>query len=233
MSTALPIYLAMTGWEFQNCQALPQYTAWMACHFSPYARGLSNIPESLPENALLMVNDRTEPHYHDPSLVVQQLYDAVQRLKPRGIVLDFQRPYNDEAHQIATEIQNALPCPVAVTPAYANGHTGTVLVPPVPPDQTICSFLKPWEGRNIWLEIENQGICLTVTKAGCSAEALTELPKEPVFSDAELFCHYGIQVRNDQASFSLYRTKDDLEKLLEKAETLGVTLAIGLYQEYC
>lgn len=233
MSTALPIYLAMTGWEFRACPERPAHIAWMACHFSPYTQGLSNIPETLPENALLMVNDRTEPHGHDPAAIAQQLYDGVQQLHPHGVVLDFQRPYNEETHRIAAEIQNILPCPVAVTPAYAKEHSGVVFLPPVPADQNICDYLKQWESKEIWLEIEKQGICLTVTKDGCTTEALPELPKEPVFPDIELCCHYGIQVLHDRAIFSLFRTEDDQKKLLEEAEKMGVTLAVGLYQEYC
>lgn len=232
MSTALPIYLAMTVRELRACSERPEHIAWMACHFSPYTQGLSNIPETLPENALLMVNDRTEPHGHDPATVAQQLNDTVEQFNIRGVVLDFQRPYNDETQRIAAEIQSTLSCPVAVTPAYATAHSGAVFVPPVPPDWHIADHLKPWAGKEIWLEIENQGSCLTVTEDGCAAEALPELPKEPLFSDIALCCHYGIQVQNDRAVFSLYRTEDDQIKLLQKAEDLGVTLAVGLYQEY-
>ncbi len=232
MSTALPVYLAMTGWEFQSCQKKPQHTAWMACHFSPYAQGLSNIPETLPENALLMVNDRVPPHCHDPVLIARQLTDAVKQLQPRGVVLDFQRPFCDETSRIAAETGRSLPCPVAVTPSYAKTHPGAVFVPPIPPNQDISDYLKPWEGREIWLETEMSGISLTVTETGCVTEQLSEFPKEPVFANTDLCCHYGIRVLDDRAIFSLYRTEEDQNALLDKAEKLGVTLAVGLYQEF-
>lgn len=229
---AFPFYLAMTGWEFQNCQAPFKHTAWMACHFSPYTQGLSNIPTSLPENALLMVNDRTEPQNHDPAVVARQLTDAVQHLKPRGVVLDFQRPFCQETAQIAAKILSLLPCPVAVTPIYARESSGPVFLPPILPNQDIAEYLAPWNGREIWLETENTGICLTVTETGCALQPLEEKPETPALEDADLCCHYQIQVLPDRAVFSLFRTPEDQNALLQKAKELGVTLAVGLYQEY-
>lgn len=229
---AFPFYLAMTGWEFQNCQAPPKHTAWMACHFSSYTQGLSNIPTSLPENALLMVNDRTEPRNHDSATVARQLSDAVQHLKPRGVVLDFQRPFHQETAKITLKILSELPCPVAVTPIYAKETSGPVFLPPILPNQDIANCLTPWKGRQIWLEAENTGICLTVTKSGCEVNPLEEKPETPVLEDAELCCHYRIQVLHDRAVFSLYRTPEDQNALFQKAQALGVTLAVGLFQEF-
>ncbi len=229
---AFPFYLAMTGWEFQNCPVLPKHTAWMACHFSPYTQGLSNIPPSLPENALLMVNDRTEPQNHDPATISRQLSDAVQCLNPRGVVLDFQRPHNRETEQIAIKIQSTLPCPVAVTPIYAKETSGPVFLPPIPPNQDIADCFTPWKGREIWLETENTGICLTVTQGGCEIHFLEGKPETPTLEDRELCCHYHIQVLQDRAVFSLYRTPEDQNALFQKAKELGVTLAVGLFQEF-
>ena len=43
----LPLYLAMTAAELSAAEALPRKMAYMACHFSLYGTGLSNIPEQL------------------------------------------------------------------------------------------------------------------------------------------------------------------------------------------
>ena len=59
---AIAPFLAMTAAEMQNSSQLPPKIAWMACHFSPYGLGLSNLPKELPSDSLLMVDDITPPH---------------------------------------------------------------------------------------------------------------------------------------------------------------------------
>ena len=45
---AITPFLAMTAAEFRKKEDLPDKIAWMACHFSPYGLGLSNLPQRLP-----------------------------------------------------------------------------------------------------------------------------------------------------------------------------------------
>ena len=45
---AIRPFLAMTAAEIRGTETLPPKTAWMACHFSPYSTGLSNLPKDLP-----------------------------------------------------------------------------------------------------------------------------------------------------------------------------------------
>ena len=70
---ALTLYLAMTAAELQNCRQIPEHIAWMACHFSPYSSGISNVPVQLPAGSVLILNDRIPPQGHDPELVARQL----------------------------------------------------------------------------------------------------------------------------------------------------------------
>ena len=49
--------------------------------------------------------------------------------------------------------------------------------------------------------------------------------------DSALHCHYHIKTFDDHIDFTLWRTREDLTNLLREAETLGVTLAVGLWQE--
>ena len=70
---AIAPFLAMTGAEMRNNSFLPEKIAWMACHFSPYGLGLSNLPRSLPPGSLLMVDDITPIGKHDPSIILDQL----------------------------------------------------------------------------------------------------------------------------------------------------------------
>ena len=51
---AIRPFLAMTAAEIQGTETLPPKTAWMACHFSPYSTGLSNLPKALPPGLSLI-----------------------------------------------------------------------------------------------------------------------------------------------------------------------------------
>ncbi len=228
----LPLYLAVTEPEYQNCSQLPQQLAWMACNFSSCHNGLTNIPVRLPEQSLLLVSDQFPPQGHDPALVAEQLSDAVSKLDAAGVVLDFQRPHNTETARIVLHIQDALHCPAAVTPTYLKDWTGGVFLPPVPVDVSAEEYLKPFSGREIWLEVDMLGEILTLTKSGCSRQTLTEPVCEPTFRDDCLCCHYNTRVLEDRAIFSLWRTREDMDSLLSKAQTSGARLAVGLYQQF-
>ena len=45
---AISIYLAASPAQISKMERFPEKLAWMACHFSPYGTGLSNLPASLP-----------------------------------------------------------------------------------------------------------------------------------------------------------------------------------------
>ena len=97
---AFPCYLAMTAAEILRCEKIPPNPAYLSCHFSPYGKGLSAVPPSLPPDTLLILTDRTPVCGHDAELVAQQLCDAAARLKCCGILLDLQRPDVPEAPAI-------------------------------------------------------------------------------------------------------------------------------------
>lgn len=229
---ALPVYLAMTAFEYEHCPSPPKNPGWMACHFSSYGEGLSNIPQQFPQGGIVMVNDQIPPACHSSDLIVQQLLQTVENFSPRAIVLDFQRPFQQLLRDIAQEILSDLPCPVVLTESYCKDWSGGVLLPPAAPHKPIEEHLRPWQGKDIWLEISKAGESLLLTESGCQMQSLTELPGETVFRNEKLFCHYSTQVTDCQAVFSLWRTDKDLEQLLDAAENLAVTAAVGLYQEF-
>lgn len=229
----LPIYLAMTQAEFNACPQFPRHCGWMACHFSSYGPGLTNLPRQLPDQSLLIVNDRTPPQGHDPEYIAMQLQNVTRELPVMGVLLDFQRPYNEETDAIAKAIAMALPCPVAVPPEYERQWDGPLFLPPVPPDRDIGQYLAPWKGRELWLELSPEGLLLRLTESGCESKRI--LPPLPPYSfqDETLCCHYSMEVYTDYAAFYLQRTAEDQAKLLLQAESYGVTTAVGLYQEAC
>lgn len=230
---AIQPFLAMTAAEIAGKERLPNKTAWMACHFSPYGLGLSNLPRTLPPGSLLMVDDITPPRSHDPHLVLDQLSRCSEALSVSGILLDFQRPGLEEAAAHTEVLTAGLPCPIAVSHLYAEGGTFPVFLPPVPPAETPENHFSPWKGREIWLELALDAIEITVTESGSAFLPLPSLsPAEPEFFDETLLCRYHCDVQEDAVRFTLRRDAKDMERLLAETEKFGVTRTVGLYQEF-
>ena len=227
----MPI-LAMTAAEMRNNSVLPEKIAWMACHFSPYGLGLSNLPTALPVGSWLIVDDMTPPHGHDPAYIGDQLIECVERWQCSGVLLDFQRPGCTETRAIAEHLAEALPFPIVVSEAYAQDLDCPVFLSPVPLSVPLEAYLKPWQGREIWLELGLNGEILTLTEEGCT---VTPLPHPDLsaegFEDTTLHCHYHIAVNEKSARFTLWRTKKDINNLVDEAIRLGIAATIGLCQE--
>ena len=225
-------FLAMTGAEIREKAGFPPKIAWMACHFSPYCLGLSNLPRELPPGSLLIVDDITPIHGHDPEIIAAQLRERVETLGCRGVLLDFQRPDNAETAALAAALTETLPCPVAVSDLYAGNRSHPVFLSPVPPSVPLAEHLAPWEGREVWLDISPEGECITLTEDGAHIIPLpSPAPNMQGFADDTLHCHYRIDMKKNAANFILWRIREDLEHLMMEADNLGVAKMIGLYQE--
>lgn len=229
---ALPLYLAMTAAEFFAAESLPEKTAWMACHFSSYGLGLSNSPQQLPAGSMVILNDRIPIHGHDPDLIARQLNELLESLSPGCFLLDFQRPDIPETAAVVRVITDSLPCPVGITEHYIGELDCPVFLPPPPLHTTLEEHLKPWQGREIWLEIATETETITVTADGAEFEQHSPITLEtPIFEEPRLHCRYHTTVKEDHAVFSLLRDKAHIPGLLEKGKALGVTKAVGLYQQ--
>ena len=226
---ALPLYLAQTPLEMAG-NSPPERLAWMSCHFSPGGQGLSNQPEYLPPGTMLILDDSTPMDGHDPELILEQLAQLISRYGCESLLLDFQRQGIREQEKLAALLAGSLPCPVGVSEHYAGELSCPVFLPPVPPDRLLSEHLTPWQNREIWLEAALEGITLTLMESGCSVEALFDFPEDGQ-ADNKLHCHYTVGITGKSAIFHLWRTRQDLDALLAEAETLGVTKAIGLWQE--
>lgn len=228
---AIDRFLAMTAAEIQFCPRHCGPIAYLACHFSPYNRGLSNLPRELPRGSLLLLDDSTPICGHDPQLAAQQLAEAAKNPECRGVLLDFQRTHTEEAAAMAAFLCRALPCPVAVSSLYAGPLSCAVCVPPPDCHIPLEEHLAPWKGREIWLELALDGETIALSGEGAQFRPLTTIPQEEGFFDPTLNCRYRIQQEKDRALFTLWRTKDSLRALEAAAEALGVTLTVGLWQE--
>ena len=229
---AIVRFLAMTAAEIGGNSPLPPKIAWMACHFSPYSTGLSNCPDTLPQGSLLILNDITPIHGHDPNVIANQLSERINDLGCTGVLLDFQRAGCPDTAVLTAALVGALPCPVGVSQIYGEDLTCPVFLPPPPHHVPLKEYCAPWQGREIWLEMALDAGEITLTESGAGFAAL---PPGGTFSgghpEEKLHCHYRIQLEENQARFTLWRTPEDLDALLEEAEGLGVTTAVGLYQE--
>lgn len=228
---AIPRFLAMTAAEIQKCSTLPRNAAWLACHFSPYGTGLSNLPAALPKGSLLVVDDETPISGHDTGIAGSQLRQVLETLECAGVLLDLQRPQTGEAAAMAAVLCQALPCPVAVPPAYGKDLTCPVFLPPLPCALPLREYLAPWEGRGIWLELAQEGQVITLTAEGAVSKPLLAAPGAEGFSEKSLHCHYSVALGEEEAVFTLWRTRADLEALEAEAENLGVEQTVGLWQE--
>lgn len=228
----LPFYLAMTGAEIHCAPSIPERIAYMACHFSPYSTGLSNMPEHLPTGSLLTLNDRIPICGHDPIRIGQQLMEAVETFSCSGLLLDLQREGYSEQRELCRHLVTALPCPVAVSELYASDLECPVFLSPPPLTQTLAEHTAPYQGREIWLEAALDAASFSVTKDGCTEDTLLSRPPENCFFDDSVFCRYRMEINEQAARFCLWRTADDLQRMIGQAQTLGVTQLIGLYQQF-
>ena len=200
----------------------------MACHFSPYGTAITNLPAYLPENSLLILNDRTPINGHDPQAVAHMLLDAVKRFRCKGILLDFQ---NGGCERIVEAVAS-LPCPVAVTEQYAGNADCAVFLSAPPVSIPLIDYIAPWKGREVWLEAALEAAEFTITPDGCRVSPLPYVFSQvETFIEESLHCRYRCQVDPDSIRFHLYRTADRLEALLREASSLGIEKAIGLYQQ--
>jgi len=225
-------YLAMTAAEIASFPLPQEVCAWMACHFSPYGTGLSNLPPALPRGALLILNDRIPICGHDPERIAAQLRQTVEALSCSGVLLDFQQEH-PELLPLAEYLTTVLPCPAAVSDRYATKLDCPVFLSPCPHHASLAEHLFPWAGREIWLDLAVDAEVLTLTGTGATIIPLPlgELPTDG-HQEEGLHCHYSIETEADVARFTLWRTREDLDALAQEAENLGVTALIGLYQEW-
>ena len=229
---ALPLYLAMTASEIASVDTIPTNFAYMACHYSAFSQGLSNIPSTLPKNSVLILNDNFPCQDHSPSLVADQLKELVDTFHCESLLLDFQRPPTPETEQMITAIVSAISTPVVISAGHGSAWKGPVFLPPCPLHIPLAEYLLPWKGHEIWLEA---ALCQEEITVYPHGTAFT--PQFPPcnlsggFTEDTLCCNYQIQEYDDHIAFTLYDTADSLNRKLSHAQDLGVIRAVGLWQE--
>lgn len=226
-------YLAITKAEMATF-SLPEgyWPGWMACHFSAYGTGLSNFPRKLPSGSMVILNDRTPICGHDHHRIRQQLEQILEENHCSCVLLDFQRPGEPQTQALCEHLAKHLPCPLGVSDLYGEGLPCPVFLAPVPLDQSLDRHLAPWEGREIWLDMAVDAGEFTVTETGSSFQALQPIHQEDGFFDEGLCCSYKSSIFPDRIQFTLWRDISALEALAAKAEAMGVTKLLGLFQQW-
>ena len=227
----IDLYLAMTDAEMAACAQMPAKVGWMACHFSPSGPGLSNLPKALPPRSILILDDHLPFQDHRAEIISEQLTNIAAMFDIRGVLLDFQRDVTPEVQNLVAGLVTELPCPVAAPPAYA-AKGAPVFLPPCPPNRRLADYLLPYKNREIWLEIAKDKLEICVTEKGCSMAACTgECTGHFPHKDENLHCHYRIDQKTHKITFTLQRSMEDLQDLMDEAGRLGVNTAVGLWQE--
>ena len=220
---------AMTPQEISCIRPLPPGAAWMSCHFN--GTGITDLPENLPQGSLLILDDSIPPDHPEPERILHQLTESIGKLHCEALLLDFQRPGNQEFPELIRLLQKGLSCPVGVSEPYGRDSDGPVFLPLLPPHRSLEDWIQPWEGHEIWLEVGPAPESASVTGKGTSfSSPHTPLPPCP-HRHKKLRCHYGIELKEEEILFTLLRTSEDLKALTQDAEALGVTRTVGLYQE--
>ncbi len=225
------VFLAMTPGELPRNPR--RRVAYMACHFSSWGKGLSNLPTDLPPGSILLLDDSMPLQDHDPKLITGQLQTLTEQFQPSAVLLDFQRPPTEAALNFLDTCIGQLPCPVAIPTTYAAPFSCPVFLSPPPFDRFLQAYLSPWLERGIYLELALDGITVAVDSSGSRM-----LPLPPCFTgalplqDKALHCHYDVETSQGQATFTLCRTQSDVAELLNEADSLGIRGAVGLYREF-
>lgn len=227
---AFPLYFALTGAEFRLCECPPPLCGWLACHFSAYGTGITNIPQNLPKGSMLILDDSTPINGHDPALILLQIRELLSSGAAESVLLDFQRQPVEESLAMAKAL-TGLPCPVGVSERYAADLSCPVFLSPPPLHIPLSTYTAPWQGREIWLEAALGQECIAVTKDGLSTDRPQTHSNKPTHFSQALSCHYQMVLAEKEIQFIFHRTREDLDALLTQIESLGITRAIGLYQE--
>ena len=205
----LPLYLAMGAEEMNGAAPLPRHL------------GVYGPDVTLPPGAMLILDDRL-PGPLDPA----------QAMGADSVLLDFERKPTPDTIRTANKLLRPLDCPVAAPPGYLEDPACPIFLPPCPLHVPLAEYLAPWQDRAVWLDVTMQQQNVTVTAEGTRYSSPAPADRQDGgWFDEVLLCRCAMDVSDEQVVFTLFDTPDTLKRKLEQAAALGVTRAVGLYQE--
>lgn len=228
MSMKIPLYLAVTSDEISKNVNLPTNTAWMSIRFDQAGDGLFNFPPAPFDKGILILDDYHPYSQHSCEKICHQLKNYMGENNYTGLLLDFQRPRDENLYNLARMLESELSCKVAMPPNYCNDES-IVFLPPPAPAVSPEDYLKPWTGHEIWLDLTTQAYAMHFTIHGIS-ECEAQQDAFP-FYDKDLCTHYHVKADTEGITFSFQRTREDCMSMLEEMEAFHVRAAFSLYRE--
>ena len=238
---SIPLYFAMTAAEFSTAPAMPPRIAWMAMHFSVSGSGLSSRPHRLPPGSLVLLDDQTPWCGHSLEAVCQEATDVLLRTGAAGLLLDFERPPTEETLRLSSclaQCSREAGCSIGMPPDYLDSSAGAaVFLPPLPCHCPPEQVLEPFRGHEIWLEAAASGCRVALGPEGPALMPenplllAAEAEGLPAFTDPHLHCRYYSHPAIAGIELALYDTWETLTSKLEHCQALGVTLAVGVWQQ--
>lgn len=232
---SIPLFLGMTAAEIRNCSALPSHLAWMSVHFSMSGDGITNIPSSLPDGSLIILDDQTPWGGHSAEKVCTQMVSLLTQFHAYGLLLDFERPLTPQTLLLTKALSvccKELNLPMAAPKAYAEDLDIDVFMPPLSCLSPADTLYLP--GKKIWLDASPTASLLHITEHYTESRGDFPSSKDPskVFSDPTLGCKYYSEPARDGVLVHLYHTPETISRILQELSPEKVPLAIGLWKEY-
>lgn len=195
---------------------------------APFSPGLLIGPSRLPKGSVAVFTDRVTPTFHQSGRIAGELKALMKTLHSPALILDWTgelSPWLEELLKQLCGVQLVLP------PHLAGKEDSAVLVPSVV-EKSLEDLLAPWNGRQIWLDMVSSAAQLTLTRNGCEVVPWQASIREGDLYDETLCCQYRVETAQEEARFYLYETQQTRMKKLEKARSLGVAGAIGLWKDF-
>ena len=227
----LSIYMAFVAAESEAILRYKGKAAWLGYHLSAFDSGITPRPSFLDSCHMLVLTDETPLLHHDPQKVTSEICAEAKSLGCEKILLDFQRPPTEKSLVLAKSILRSAPCAVGITECYANDTDCSVFLPSPPLWTPLQETIAPWKGRDIWLEIFPEDGCITITKKGGNYSPSAPLENYP-FCDNALCLSYSTEQYAQQVKVHLHRGITEMKAFLHLADSLGISAAIGLYQQF-
>lgn len=231
---SIPIYLSAYPDETGDLSGYP--TARLGFRLSQESPALL-APDPPDDPASLMVLRDDAPPSYEPAPALAQMLAAYAKNYYSGLVCDWRKPgvpFYDALAGMLDEVCAELELPLWLTEGYAEASRGAKVM--IGSDVVEGGFSRRlaeadsrWPGRCILSLIPLRARC-TLPKPGetLEMEALPELAGDaPAFFSEDLRCMYYSQSDGAGVAFTLYDTRETIERKLQAAEEAGFQAAVG------